>query len=64
MMKISDKLTTVHDSITINRYDNGYMVDVSGRDEDDNYKNARICVSTIEEATSLVTEFASLRLND
>jgi hypothetical protein len=63
-MKISDKLKEVNDSITIYRYDNGYMVDVSGRDSSDDYKNARICVSTIEEVTSLVNEFSSMKIND
>ena len=63
-MKISDKLESINDSVIINRYDNGYMVDVSGRDSNDDYKNARICVSTIEEVNSLVTEFASMKIND
>ena len=63
-MKISDKLVTVNDSITIYRYDNGYMIDASGRDSNDDWKNTRICVSTIEEANSLVTEFASMKIND
>ena len=40
------------------------MEDVSGRDSSDDYKNARICVSTIEEVTSLVNEFSSMKIND
>jgi len=28
-----NKLTKVNDSFTVNRYDNGWMVEVSGRDK-------------------------------
>jgi len=63
-MMISDKIKTTNDSLTIYRYDNGYMVEASGRDADDDWKNVRICVSTIEDALVLVTEFASMTIND
>ena len=63
-MMIKDKLTMVNDSLTIYRYDNGYMVEVGGRDSKDDWKNARISVSSINEAIDLVTEFSELPINE
>ena len=37
-MKYLNKLQKVNESITINRYDNGYMVEVTGRDDDNDWK--------------------------
>jgi len=61
---IKDKLAEVNDSLTINRYDNGYMVEVGGRDSKGDWKNTRISVSSINEAIDLVTEFSELPLNE
>ena len=56
MTKVSDKLTKVNESFTINMYDNGYMIEVGGRDDEDNWKTAKILVSTVEELLVLVRE--------
>ena len=58
--KISDKLTKVNESFTINMYDNGFMVEVSGRDEDDEWKNAKIMVSTVEQLIEVVKDATSM----
>jgi hypothetical protein len=54
--KISDKLSKVNDSITINLYDNGYMVEVSGRGLDDDWTNVKILCSNLDEVTTLLKE--------
>ena len=54
--KLADKLTKVNDSFTINMYDNGYMIEVGGRDIEDEWKNAKITVQTIDELITLVKE--------
>lgn len=58
--KISDKLTKVNDSFSISMYDNGFMFEISGRDSDNDYKNAKIMCSTIAELTALVQEAADM----
>ena len=63
-MMIKDKLAMVNDPLTIYRYDNGYMVEVGGRDSKDEWKNARISVSSVNEAIDLVTEFSELPINE
>ena len=59
-MKISDKLAKVSDSCQVYFYDNGFMVEVSGRDDQDDWKTAKIMCNTIEEVTEILKETASL----
>lgn len=62
--KISDKLVKVNESFTINMYDNGYMIEVSGRDGNDEWKNAKIMVTTVEELCALVWEATEMTRSD
>lgn len=59
-MKVSDKLNKVNESFTINMYDNGFMLEVSGRDSDDDWANAKIMVPTVDELVDLVREVAKM----
>ena len=58
--KLCDKLEKVSENYTINMYDNGFMIEVSGRDSDEEYKTAKIMVPTIEQLIELVKEAAEL----
>ena len=58
------KLTKVNDSFSINRYDNGWMVEVSGRDKKQDYKTAKIMCSTEEELLAVVKEYNTMPLDD
>ena len=62
--KISDKLTKVNENFTINMYDNGYMIEVGGRNEDDDWKTAKIMVGTVEELLELVREATEIQRAD
>jgi hypothetical protein len=62
--KLSDKLTKVNESFTINMYDNGYMIEVGGRNEDDDWKTAKIMVTTVEELLELVREATEIQRAD
>jgi hypothetical protein len=61
---ISDKLTKVNESFTINMYDNGYMIEVGGRNKKGDYTNAKILVSTVDELVELVREACDLERDD
>ena len=54
--RLSDKLVKVNENFTINMYDNGYMIEVGGRDDEDNWKTSKIIVDTVEELLVLVRE--------
>ena len=62
--KLSDKLTKVNENFTINMYDNGYMIEVGGRDDEDNWKTAKIIVDTVEELLELVREATEIERAD
>ena len=54
--KLSDKLTKVNESITINMYDNGFMVEAGGRNKKGDYVSAKILCNTLDEMLALVKE--------
>ena len=61
-----DKLEKVNDSFTINRYDNGFMVEVGGRDDENDYKTCKILCNTEDELIEIIKEYKdrkSTRLN-
>jgi hypothetical protein len=59
-MKLSDKLSKCGDSLTVNMYDNGYMVEVSGRDDENDWKSAKIMCSTLDEVYAVINEAANM----
>ena len=54
--KLGDKLIKVNDSLTVNMYDNGYMVEVGGRNKKGDYITAKLLSSSIDEMLVLVRE--------
>ena len=64
MTKVSDKLTKVNESFTINMYDNGYMVEVGGRDAEDEWKTAKIICNTLDEVINIVRQADAMPRND
>lgn len=59
-----NKLTKVSDSFSVNRYDNGWMFEVSGRDKKEDWKNAKILCNTEEELVELIKEYNSMDLDN
>lgn len=57
------KLAKVNESITINRYDNGWMVEVGGRDEENDWKTSKILCSSEEEMIAVVKEWNTMELD-
>ncbi len=63
MAKLS-KLAKVNESITLNRYDNGFMVEVGGRDEDSEWKTAKILCNSEEEMIAVVKEWNTMEVDN
>lgn len=63
-MKLSDKLSKCGDSLTVNMYDNGFMVEVSGRDSEDDWKTAKIMCPTLDEVYAVINEAATILPRD
>lgn len=57
------KLTKVNDSFSVYRYDNGWMVEISGNDKKDDWKTAKIMCNTEEELFALIKEYNQMEIN-
>jgi hypothetical protein len=62
MAKLS-KLAKVNESITINRYDNGFMVEVGGRDQESDWKTAKVLCNTEDEMLAVVKEWNTMEVD-
>jgi hypothetical protein len=60
-MDISNKLSKVSDSFTINMYDNGFMIDISGRDHNDEWTSAKVICQNLEQVIVLVSEISTMK---
>lgn len=57
---LSDKLTKVDEALHVYMYDNGYMVEVSGRDTNDEWSTAKLMCSNIEDVIELLKEASNM----
>ena len=48
-----NKLAKVNESITINRYDNGWMVEIGGRESENDWKNTKTLSNSEDEVIAL-----------
>ena len=64
MAKKLTKLAKVNESFTINRYDNGYMIEVGGRDNDSDWKTCKIMCSTEAELFEVIKEALSMEVDN
>lgn len=55
-MNISDKLSKVDDDMTIRMYDNGFLFEVNGRDENDDWAGVKILCNDLDQIVTLITE--------
>lgn len=62
--KIGDKLAKVNESFTVNMYDNGFMFEIGGRDSDNEWANAKILCSSLDQVQALVKEASEMERDD
>ncbi len=58
-----DKLSKVSESITVNRYDNGWMVEVGGRNKKEEWANTKTLCATEDEVITIIKEWNSKELD-
>ena len=58
--KVSDKLTKVGECVNVYFYDNAYMVEVSGRDSNDDWSNVKLVCRDLSEVQAALAEVDSL----
>jgi len=62
MTKLS-KLVKVSESITVYRYDNGWMVEVGGRNKKEDWTTTKTLCNTEEELLQLIKEYNTMELD-
>lgn len=55
-MKLQDKLVKVNDNFNVYMYDNGYMLEISGRDDNENWATAKILCKDLDALIDLIKE--------
>ena len=63
MAKKLSKLSKVNENISINRYDNGWMVEVSGNDHGDCWQNKKFIFPDLKSTLTFVEEYSKIKLN-
>jgi hypothetical protein len=61
---ISEKLTKVNDSFSVNMYDNGFMLEIGGRNTENDYKNVKLMCSTLDQLLTAITEAVNMERDD
>jgi hypothetical protein len=64
MTKKLTKLDKVNEDFTVNRYDNGFMIQVGGRDAEGDWKTAKVLCNTEEELFEVIKEALSMEMAD
>ncbi len=59
-MKLTDKISKANDSLAVFMYDNGFMLEISGRDDNGDWATAKILCKDIDELIDLIKEAAAM----
>lgn len=59
-MKLKDKMEKVNDNFSVYMYDNGFMLEISGRDDDGDWTTAKILCKDMDELIALIKEAADM----
>lgn len=54
--RIDDKLAKVNDHFTVYMYDNGFMLEVGGRDHNEEWTTAKVLCKSMDELTELIKQ--------
>ena len=57
-------LTKMGESVIINFYDNGFMVEASGRDKEDDWTTTKTICPSLNEVVELITKYATMQRAD
>lgn len=63
-VSISERLEKASDSLTIHMYDNGYMLEIAGRDAEGDWKTSKIVTTNLDDLFKLIEEAAVMPKDD
>ncbi len=59
-MKLNEKIEKVNDNFSVYMYDNGFMLEISGRDDNGDWATAKIICNTLDDLVTLIKETSVL----
>ena len=59
---VSNMFSAVNDSVTLYRFENGWMVEISGRDHFDEWPTKKIVCSDLKSVLTLLEEYSKIKL--
>lgn len=59
--KISDKLNKIGENFIVNMYDNGFMIEATGRDNEDEWSTAKVLCSNVDELVELIRDALTIK---
>jgi hypothetical protein len=59
-MKLNEKLEKVNDNFSVYMYDNGFMLEINGRDENSEWTTAKILCKDMDELVNLIKEATAM----
>lgn len=62
-VKLSETFMNVSDSVTLNRYENGWMVEISGNNHNDEWNNKKFIFSDLKNVFTFLEEYSKINLN-
>lgn len=61
---LNQKLAKVNDNISVYRYDNGWMFELGGRDEDGDWKTVKTLCLTEDDVIALFREWNNMDMDN
>lgn len=58
--KVADKLAKVNECVNVYFYDNAFMVEVTGRDDNDDWSNVKLVCRDLNEVQTVLEEIENL----
>lgn len=62
-IKLNEMFMNVTDSVTVNRYENGWMVEVSGNDLNDSWNMKKFIFSDLKNVLTFLEEYSKITLS-
>jgi hypothetical protein len=62
-MSLSSKVIRVSEAIVINRYDNGWMLEIAGRNKKQDWITTKTICNTEQEVLELIKEYNAMPLD-
>ena len=62
-IELAEVFLNVSETIMVNRYENGWMVEVSGNDHNDDWQNKKFIFSDLKNVLTFIEDYSKIKLS-